>query len=137
LFLATCPAVQFQDADRSLKLARRALQLSPMLSEGWRVLGVAECRAGHWAAAIEALEKWGTFNPEEDPSAGFAFAIAHGRLGHMEDARKWYDRAAELMNERGRWHEDLSRLRAEAAAVLDLPMPAAPDKKEAPRPAKG
>jgi len=136
LFLATCPLVQFQDTDRALKLARRALQLSPRLDEGWRVLGVAECRAGHWAAAIEALDKWATFSPEEDPTAGFSFAIAHGRLGHTQVARKWYEQSVGLTNESGRWQEELSRLRAEAAAVLGLPEPKAPARKEVPHPAK-
>jgi eukaryotic-like serine/threonine-protein kinase len=137
LFLASCPAIQFQDTDRALKLTKQALQLSPEYYEGWRVLGLSECRAGHWTAAIEALERWVTFNPDRDPEAGFSFAIAHARLGHRQEALKRYDEAARLMKGRGPRHQEQSRLRVEAAELLGLPKPAAPAQKEVGRPAKG
>ncbi len=140
-FLTTCPAIQFRDTDRALALARQALRSVPYLSEGWRVLGVAECRAGHWTAAVEALEKWATFDTYEDAEAGFSCAIAHGRLGHAQDARRWYDRAIGWMDQQRSRDDDLRRLRSEAAKLLGLPEPShrtgmggrTPRRAEAPR----
>jgi serine/threonine protein kinase len=124
--LNNCSATQFRDPDRATVLVRQALRLAPRSREGWKMLGVAEYRAGHWAAAIEALEHWATFDPQGDPTAGFLFAIAHGRLGHPREARDWYDRAVGWMDRLGLRSDGLPRLRAEAAALLGLPEPAAP-----------
>jgi tetratricopeptide (TPR) repeat protein len=136
-FLTTCPAIQFRDTDRAITLSKQALQLAPESRDGWKVLGMAEHRSGHWTAAIEALEKWAKLNPDDDPEAALSFAIAHGRLAHKEDADKWYHQAVRWMNQKGSWNEEVRRLRTEAAALLGLPDPAAPARKEVPRPTKG
>ena len=62
--------------------------------------------------------------------------MAHGQLGHKAEARKRYDQAVGWMEKRPSRDEDLLRLRAEAAALLGLPEPAAPAKKEMPHPSK-
>jgi tetratricopeptide (TPR) repeat protein len=124
--LNNCSAIQFRDPDRAIVLVREALRLTPHSREGWKMLGVAEYRAGHWAAAIEALGRWARFDPEGDPVAGFLFAIAHGRLGHTREACDWYDRAVGWMDQYRLRDDRLRRLRAEAAALLGLPEPLGP-----------
>jgi tetratricopeptide (TPR) repeat protein len=53
--LSTCPAVQFRDPGRAVKLARQLLRDQPSLAKNWRLLGVAQYRAGNWSAAIQAI----------------------------------------------------------------------------------
>jgi tetratricopeptide (TPR) repeat protein len=135
-FLATCPAAQFRDVDRAITLARQALQLAPLVPDSWYVLGLAEYRAGHWAAAIEAFEKSAKLGWVLDAQAAFFLAMAHWQLDHKNEARQWYDQAVGLI-ERPNWPtEDLPRLRAEAAKLLGLPEPTAPERKEVPRPTR-
>ena len=56
----------------------------------------------------------------------FFLAMAHWRLGHKDEARAWYDKAAawDAKNLPPPENEELRRFRAEAAALLgvnDLP----------------
>jgi serine/threonine protein kinase len=133
-FLTTCPATQFRDLPRAITLAKQALQHAPLWSESWYTLGLAEYHAGHWAAAIEALEKSATLGWTLDPSVKFFLAIAHKKLGQEEEARSWYDQAARWMDQRGSRDEELLRLRAEVAALLGLPKQARPSTKSAREP---
>jgi tetratricopeptide (TPR) repeat protein len=136
-FLTTCPAPEFRDPRRAVTLAKQALQLAPLVSESWKTLGLAAYQAGHWDDAIEAWGKWLELGDRRDPWAGVRLAIAHGKLGHKQDARRWYDRAVGWMDQRKSRDEELRRLRAEAAALLGLPEPKAPAKKEVPHRPKG
>jgi hypothetical protein len=62
--------------------------------------------------------------------------MAKSRFGREAESRRLYDQTAGWI-ERRRWRDEaLSRLRAEAAALLGLPEPAVPVKKEVPRPSK-
>jgi tetratricopeptide (TPR) repeat protein len=135
-FLTTCPATQFRDVQRAITLAKQALQMAPLVSNSWYTLGRAEYQAGHWAAAIEALEKSAKLGFVLDPGLMFFLAIAHGKLGHKPDALNWYDQGARLMDARGSRDEELGRQRALAAALLGLPQPAGPAKNKVPGPAK-
>jgi serine/threonine protein kinase len=136
--LNNCSAIQFRDAARASVLARQALRLAPRSREGWKMLGLAEYRAGHWAASVEALDHWAQLDPHGDPVFGLVFAIAHGRLGHTREARDWYDRAVGWMDQRGLQSDGLRRLRAEAEGVLGVPLePSSPAEKKEPRLAEG
>jgi tetratricopeptide (TPR) repeat protein len=116
--LATCPDRQFRDPDRAVDLARRAVRLAPRRSECWSVLGEAEYQVSHWAGAIEAWREWIKRGPPDNPALGFHMATAHWRLGHEEEARLWYDRAAGWMDEEGTRDEELRRIRDETAEML-------------------
>jgi serine/threonine protein kinase/Flp pilus assembly protein TadD len=131
-FLTTCPAPQFRDPHRAVMLAKQALQSAPLGSESWKTLGLAAYQAGQWDDAIEAWGKWLALGNRRDPWAGFRLAIAHGKLGHKQDARKWYDQAVGWMDPQRSRNEELRRLRAEAAALLGLHDPAAPAREEVP-----
>ena len=135
-FLTNCPATQFRDLPRAIALEKQALQLAPHWRESWYVLGLAEYQAGHWDAATEALGKWSELGPTDRPGVEFFLAMAHWRAGRKGEARKWYDQAVSLMD-RQKWRDEgLRRRRAEAAALLGLPEPTAPARKEVPRPSK-
>jgi tetratricopeptide (TPR) repeat protein len=96
-FLTTCPATQFCDVPRAITLAKKSLQLAPLSSDAWYTLGLAEYQAGHWAAAIEGLDKSEKLGCILDTKAMFVLAMAHGKLGRKQDARNWYDRAVRRM----------------------------------------
>jgi uncharacterized protein HemY len=81
-------------------------------------LGVANYRAGHWGAAIEALEKSMELRNGGDGSDWFFLAMAHWQLGDRGRARTWYDRAVAWLDENRPHRVVLTRFRAEAAALL-------------------
>src|SRR5262249_22044497 len=76
-FLSTCPALQFRDPDRAVKLARSAVPQTASSGTIWNTLGVAEYRMGNWRAAIASLKKSREL-PEGDASIDKLFlAMAH------------------------------------------------------------
>ena len=50
----------------------------------------------------------------------FFLAMAHERLGHKDEARTWYDRAAAWMDKNQPKNEELRRFRTEAAELLGI-----------------
>jgi tetratricopeptide (TPR) repeat protein len=118
--LATFPDPEVRDPARAVELARRAVELEPNRVT-WNTLGVAHYRAGDWKASVAALEKSMALGHGD----GYAFdwfflAMAHWRLGHSDEARTWYERAAAWMEKNRPKDLELSRFRAEAAALLGL-----------------
>jgi tetratricopeptide (TPR) repeat protein len=135
-YLATCPVPQLRDPARAVELARKATEKQPVASN-WNTLGVALYRTGDCKAAIEALEKSDVLAPDKNLAFnGLFLAMAHWQLGRRDEARQWYDRAVGWMEKYDPKHHELRRFRAEAAAVLGLPEPTAPARKEVPRPSQ-
>jgi tetratricopeptide (TPR) repeat protein len=135
-YLATCPVPQLRDPARAVELARKATEKQPVASN-WNTLGVALYRTGDWKAAIEALEKSEVLAPDKNLAFdGLFLAMAHWQLGRRDEARLWYDRAVQWMDKHVPNHRELRRFRAEAAALLGLPEPTAPARKEVPHPSK-
>jgi tetratricopeptide (TPR) repeat protein len=65
-------------------------------SEALRDRARAYARAGRWEKAIEAITAAQQPGRRKDPPGGldlFLLALAHARLDHKEEARRWYDRA--------------------------------------------
>jgi WD40 repeat protein len=126
--LATNPEAKLRDPDRAVELAQKAVDLCPKQAMYWNTLGVAHYRAGHWKEAIEALTKsmeLAKGNLESFDT--FFLAMAHWRLDEKEEAREWYDRAAQWMEKNKdqlegnkQWPEELRRFRTEAAELLGI-----------------
>jgi tetratricopeptide (TPR) repeat protein len=119
-FLANCPARQFRDPDRAVSLAKEAVELAPKGGDCWRALGAAQYRAGDWNAAIAALKRATEIRSGGDSAEWFFLAMAYWRLGDKQQGRAWYDRAVRWMDEHQPRDEKLRRIRAEAAAVLEV-----------------
>jgi hypothetical protein len=119
------------DPGRALDLAQEAVALVPKdLALGFRkTLGMAHYRAGNWKAAALALEK-SRQEYRKDSVILFFLSMAHGRLNEKEQARAFYDQAAQWRMGIGLTEEELRRLCAEAAALLGLEVP--PTMKEPP-----
>jgi len=126
-WLATTPELQHKDPARALKLAQRAVELSPHEYSYWHTLGIAQYRAGNWEEAIAALEKscqleTGT-NGMGNAWQWLFLAMANWRLGRPQEARTWYDKSLELEKA---WPEELRRNRDEAAMLLRITDPRPP-----------
>ena len=121
--LATCPEVRLRDAGRALELAKKAVELAPKVGAYWNTLGAAQYRAADWKASVSALEKSRELRNGGDSFDWFVLAMAHWQLGDKEQARKWYDQAVQWMEKNRPQDEELRRFRAEAAALLGLPVP--------------
>jgi tetratricopeptide (TPR) repeat protein len=142
--LATFPDPSLRDPGEAVRLAERAVDLylksnhdlaealknagrldevlewSPT-GDSWTVLGMARYRAGEWQAAATALETAARFRRGRDSSTYFFLAMSHWRLGQMDKAQEWYDKAVEWMDRNKPHDEELKRFRAEAAALLGVP----------------
>jgi tetratricopeptide (TPR) repeat protein/predicted Ser/Thr protein kinase len=134
-FLATRPEPRVRDDAPAVVLARKATEKRPREGGFWSTLGVAQYRAGDWKAAIEALGKSMELSQGSQAAGWFFLAMAQGRLGDPERARRWWDRAVLWMDRNKSQDEELRRFRAEVADVLGIKDPPAPAK-EGP-PAKG
>jgi tetratricopeptide (TPR) repeat protein len=143
-FLLTCADPQMRDPVEALKLAQQAVELDPQDAKGWKVLGLAHYRAGAWTAAIEVMQKSmalpdrtggrsvpgvGMISDARslmahraggDASARLILAMAQWRMGRKDEASRCYTQAVEGMKKDKSEHADLSRLRAEAAALLGV-----------------
>jgi tetratricopeptide (TPR) repeat protein len=103
-------------------LVRRAERyVTKSQGEGKYVLGAALLRAGHLEEAILRFEESQAIE-REWPSSGmnaYGLALAHSRLGHLEQARHWLERA-EL------WLSDLDKTYAAEAPGIPSGQPPVP-----------
>jgi serine/threonine protein kinase/Tfp pilus assembly protein PilF len=127
--LATCPDAELRDPAEAVRRARKAVQAQADEANGWTTLGAAYYRAGNSQAALDALARAVRLTKGGDSCDWFLAALAHGRRGEHKQARAWYQRAIQDMEQkrsRCAADDDLRRLRAEAAALLYEPSPAPP-----------
>jgi tetratricopeptide (TPR) repeat protein len=129
--LANAPAPR-RELDRALALIRRAQAVAPDEGTLLNTLGVIHYRAGRSAEAITTLEQ--SLKAGRGQSDGFDLlflAMAHHRLGHREEARACFDRAARWLRDHQardeRSTQELAAFRAEAEAVLAGPAGELPD----------
>jgi tetratricopeptide (TPR) repeat protein len=122
--LATCPDAKVRDPKRAVELARKAVDRMPLAFQN--TLGVAHYRAGDDQAAVVALAKSVEMRQGGDAVDWLFLAMAHQKLGHHDEARKWYDQAVKWLEKNGEWlakdparAEELGRFRTEAAEVLE------------------
>ncbi len=121
LFLATCPAPQFQDPPRAVKHARRALQFSTEHPLQWEVLGVALYLSNDLAGAEQAFAKSFDLQPKRIDSEDFFYrAIVAKQLNKQADALKWYKSGMEKWPNRPPVAPWLCQLRDKAAAAVGI-----------------
>ncbi len=135
--LATCADRRVWKADLAVKLAKKAVELAPQEGMYWNTLGAAQYRAGDYKAAIEALTKSMELRTGGDAFDWFFLAMAHWQSGSKEEARSWYDKAAEWTTKNKPDDEELVRFRAEAAELLGIPVTPPEEKEETDEKPKG
>jgi serine/threonine protein kinase/WD40 repeat protein/tetratricopeptide (TPR) repeat protein len=128
------------DLGQLVRLAARALDADPRNDTYPVTLGAALYRAGRFQEAIQRLQQ--ARNPSEaDPTKATPYspayrwlflAMAHQRLGHAGEARRWLDKANKWIRRQakepsnpaeGSWNRRLTLglLRREAEALRDRP----------------
>ena len=119
-FLASCPESRLRDPAWAVKLAKNAVDRAPKAGHVWNTLGLADYRTGAWDEAIEALSRSVELTSGGLPADWFFLAMAWWQKGDKEKARSWYEKAVQGMEKNKSQDEDLSRFRAEAAALLGV-----------------
>ena len=116
--LVTCLGEEQHNVLESLAHAKKAAALSS--KRGFlTTLGVAHYYAGDFKAAIEVLGKSET--RRQSILNGLFLAMAHWKLDHKTEARRWYKRAVEQMQDSDAEDAELRRFRSEARALLEIP----------------
>jgi tetratricopeptide (TPR) repeat protein len=118
--LANCPEPGRRDPAQAVRLARKAVELSPAEGAHWHALAWAQYRAGDWHAAVAAMQKVRELGSGGNSAEWFLLAMAHWQLGAADEARTWYDRAVGWMDKNRPADQELQRFRAEAAALLGV-----------------
>jgi tetratricopeptide (TPR) repeat protein len=122
---ATCLESELRDPTEAVALAKKAVELRPTEGSGWNTLGAAQYRAGDWQAAVDSLTKSMELRQGGDAEDWYFLAMAHCRIGNMEEARKWRQQAIEWVERNGpllasnrQVADELRRFRAEADDLL-------------------
>jgi WD40 repeat protein/tetratricopeptide (TPR) repeat protein len=120
--------IEQRDPERAVVLAQRAVALAPGRQVSLNTLGVALYRAGDCVESIAVLEQsLAAGKGEFDAFDLFFLAMAHHRLGHLDQARACFDRAMRWWRERknlpAQYIPELTSFRAEAEAALGLAGP--------------
>jgi tetratricopeptide (TPR) repeat protein len=109
----------------TVRLAERAVDGVPELQKAGHLntLGAALYRAGRFAEAVRCLDEGIEKRKGEILEADWVFlAMAHHRLGHHDEARRWLDRFRDRspdLDPSAFWDElEIRLLRAEAEAVV-------------------
>ncbi len=118
--LATCPDAKLREPAQAVELATKAVDLAPANAGLWRILGVAQYRAGHWKAASIALQKSVELSGGGASSDWFFLAMAHWQAGDKEQARKWQEGAMKWMEKNKVDDQEVLAVRAEAAQLLGV-----------------
>jgi tetratricopeptide (TPR) repeat protein/tRNA A-37 threonylcarbamoyl transferase component Bud32 len=82
-----------RDVERAIGLASKAVEIEPRDANYWNTLGAAQCRAKHWRAALDALDKSMMLGSGGDGFDWYFAAIAHSGLGERPKAEEFYRKA--------------------------------------------
>jgi tetratricopeptide (TPR) repeat protein len=119
-FFAKCPEPMFRNTSQAVELALHAQELSPEYVFTWRHLGAALYRAGDWNSARAALEKSMELRQGGNSFDWFFLAMTLWQLDQRREAREWYDKADNWMNDHMPAHVELLAFRAEAKKLLGV-----------------
>jgi tetratricopeptide (TPR) repeat protein len=117
-FLVTIPEPGLRDAALAVRLAKKAVTVQPESAHCWNTLGVAHYRNGDDKAAVADLKTAMSLRAGGDSFDWFFLAMAHWRLGNRDEARMWFKRAVQWMDQNKPRNDELRRFRAEAEGML-------------------
>jgi tetratricopeptide (TPR) repeat protein len=118
--LAYWPRPGVDHLEEALDLAKKAVKTAPTAWKYWGTLGIAHYRAGQWSDALTAFQETMKLRNGGTGLEWFYLAMIHGRLGEIEQARKWYDQALQWMEQNDPDNGELKNLRTEAAELLGI-----------------
>jgi tetratricopeptide (TPR) repeat protein len=126
---ATCPEMVIRDPPKSVTNARRAVELEPENGNFWNTLGTACYRNGNWVEADRALARSMELRNGGDGFDWFVLALVQLKLGHRDDALRWYGQGVDWYHKFMPLNRELYRFQAEAAKELGLAPPSPPPRK--------
>jgi serine/threonine protein kinase/tetratricopeptide (TPR) repeat protein len=119
-YRATAADPAERDGARAVRAARCVVEAFPDRGGAWNTLGAAHYAAGSHEESLKALAKAVELKNGGDACDWLFTAMAHGKLGHADEARAYYDRAVAWMGEHPTEDEELPRFRKEAESVLGI-----------------
>jgi tetratricopeptide (TPR) repeat protein len=123
--LVTCPDVRLRNPEEAAKLAEKAVELAPQEGSYLNTLGIAQYRAGDFAAARDTLQKSMAARDGGDCNDWFFLAMTEWQLEKHDAARNWYGKAADWMKEHDSRDGQLVSFRDEAKRLIQFPGPEA------------
>jgi hypothetical protein len=127
-FYSNPPEPRFANPTEALRLARRAIELSPEDGFARSSLRGAKYRTGDWQGCVAI--RFADEGDEGFTSESFFAAMAYWQLGQKAKARAVFDVGDKNVKSREHWEPHVypfvswdRRLRAEAAALLGVDMP--------------
>jgi eukaryotic-like serine/threonine-protein kinase len=87
------------DAGLAVRLARQAVEWEPDQPAYWNTLGVAQYRAGDFAAADQSLHTSITLSKGGTAVDWFFLACIKHHQGDSEESQRWYDQAVEWLRQ--------------------------------------
>ena len=118
-FLVTCPLLQFRDPVRAVQLLQPLVHRRPQDPLCWAILGLAYYRSGDAVAALDAVETAMKLSKGGEARIWLGLAMIHRRLGHCQQSRSWYQKAAAWIDKNHPFDESYARFRAEAEQVME------------------
>jgi Flp pilus assembly protein TadD len=119
-FLATDPSSSREDAAEAVRFAKKAVDGERGSADYWNTLGVAHYRNGEYRDAIVALKTAMGMRKGGHSFDWFFLAMSLWSEGDRDEARAWFKRAVEWMDENMPTNEELRRFRDEAERLLEL-----------------
>jgi tetratricopeptide (TPR) repeat protein len=114
-YYVSCPDPASRDLAKSVKLARRVLDLYPKnFGVAWKALGLVQLRQGNGPEAVEAFLKARANLPGGDRTTDLLLALAYDAAGQAALARQEYEQACRRLAAFPEYGEELERFRAEA-----------------------
>jgi tetratricopeptide (TPR) repeat protein len=109
---------RFWDPAEAATLVNDVLAQTPGDGDAWNTLGVVQYRQGRWEEAIATFGKSMELRKGGSSHDYYFLAMASWRLGHRDDAIRWYQKAADWTAKNPPESAELKRFRAEADALM-------------------
>ena len=120
-YLATSPELGLRDPRRAVELAEKAVKFAPEIAIYWNTLGMARYRAGDFAGSRKALVKAMQLRDAKSFDDWLILAMVEWRLDQQPRARQLFMYALNRMDKESNNHEEVIRIRREAASLIGLP----------------
>jgi serine/threonine protein kinase/tetratricopeptide (TPR) repeat protein len=114
---ATARDPKLRNAMEAVERAWQAVCLRPADGNLWNTLGVARCANEEWDEAIGAFARSMKLRNGGDSYDWFFLAVAHARLGRIDEAKRWYEKGVAGIASAPGDPAELEGFRAQAAAL--------------------